>query len=160
MKFDLVSISEQETKRLGKDLAAILSGGDVVALDGDHGAGKTVFTKGVALGHHGIVNFCHWYVKEFRMTADDRSLAFSNFGFDAHMMDLYPALSCGASVWIVESGMRMDLDRMNRYMEENGVNISFLTTQVGHFFASSIENHSLRLLSVSGEKLMPVRKPP
>ncbi|MBR3292432.1 MAG: amino acid adenylation domain-containing protein [Bacteroidales bacterium] len=123
-------------------------------------SGSTGRPKGVALEHHGIVNFCHWYVKEFRMTAEDRSLAFSNFGFDAHMMDIYPALSCGASVWIVESGMRMDLDRMNRYMEENGVNIAFLTTQVGHFFASSIENHSLRLLSVSGEKLMPVRKPP
>lgn len=123
-------------------------------------SGSTGKPKGVALEHHGIVNFCHWYVKEFRMTADDRSLAFSNFGFDAHMMDIYPALSCGASVWIIDSAMRMDIDRMNHYMEENGINIAFLTTQVGHLFASSIENRSLRLLSVSGEKLMPVRKPP
>ncbi len=46
MKFDLVSNSEEETKKLGADLAGILGGGDVVALDGDLGAGKTVFTKG------------------------------------------------------------------------------------------------------------------
>ena len=123
-------------------------------------SGSTGRPKGVALEHHGIVNFCHWYNKEFRMTAADRALAFSNFGFDAHMMDIYPALTAGASVYIISSEMRMDLTAMNSYMEENGISIAFLTTQVGHLFASTIKNHSLRLLSVSGEKLMPVRKPP
>ncbi|MBO6060091.1 MAG: AMP-binding protein, partial [Bacteroidaceae bacterium] len=123
-------------------------------------SGSTGKPKGVALEHHGIVNFCHWYNKEFRMTSEDRALGYSNFGFDAHMMDLYPAMTCGASVYISGSEMRMDIGLMNRYMEENAVSIAFLTTQIGHFFASSIENHSLRLLSVSGEKLMPVRKPP
>ncbi|SHL29158.1 amino acid adenylation domain-containing protein, partial [Xylanibacter ruminicola] len=123
-------------------------------------SGSTGRPKGVALEHHGIVNFCHWYNKEFRMTSDDRALAYSNFGFDAHMMDLYPAMTCGASVYIIDSEMRMDIGRMNHYMEDNAVSIAFLTTQVGHFFASSIENHSLRLLSVSGEKLSAVRKPP
>ena len=33
-----------------KEYAKTLIGGDVVLLDGDMGAGKTVFTKGVALG--------------------------------------------------------------------------------------------------------------
>lgn len=46
MRFDLVSGSEEETKELGRGLAQILGAGDVVALDGDLGAGKTVFTKG------------------------------------------------------------------------------------------------------------------
>ena len=50
MKFDLVSNSEEETKGLGKDLAGILGEGDIVALDGDLGAGKTVFTKGFCEG--------------------------------------------------------------------------------------------------------------
>lgn len=123
-------------------------------------SGSTGRPKGVALEHHGIVNFCHWYNKEFRMTSEDRALAYSNFGFDAHMMDLYPAMTCGASVYIIDSEMRMDIGRMNHYMEDNAVSIAFLTTQIGHLFASSIENHSLRLLSVSGERLSAVRKPP
>ena len=122
-------------------------------------SGSTGKPKGVALLHHGIVNFCHWYNKEFRMTASDHALGYSNFGFDAHMMDLYPALTCGATVYIIGSEMRMDINALNDYMEQNGISIAFLTTQVGHLFASSIDNHSLRLLSVSGEKLMPVRKP-
>ena len=122
-------------------------------------SGSTGKPKGVALLHHGIVNFCHWYNKEFRMTPSDHALGYSNFGFDAHMMDLYPALTCGAAVYIIGSEMRMDINALNDYMEQNGISIAFLTTQVGHLFASSIDNHSLRLLSVGGEKLMPVRKP-
>lgn len=42
--------SENQTKELGKKFAANLKGGDIVTLDGDLGAGKTVFAKGIALG--------------------------------------------------------------------------------------------------------------
>jgi gramicidin S synthase 2 len=111
------------------------------------------------LEHHSIVNFCHWYVKEFQMTPTDHALGYANFGFDAHMMDIYPALTIGASVYIISSEMRMDLMGMNQYMETNAINIAFMTTQVGYMFATVIENKSLRLLSVGGEKLMPLRKP-
>lgn len=46
-----------ETFALGRELAATLRAGDVLALDGDLGAGKTQFVKGVAagLGHTGDV---------------------------------------------------------------------------------------------------------
>ena len=50
MEYKIVSRSEDETKALGKDLAGILKAGSVVALDGDLGAGKTVFTKGLCEG--------------------------------------------------------------------------------------------------------------
>ncbi len=42
--------SEQQTLKLGEQLAKTLTGGQVVALSGDLGAGKTVFTKGLARG--------------------------------------------------------------------------------------------------------------
>jgi tRNA threonylcarbamoyladenosine biosynthesis protein TsaE len=42
--------SEQETFELGKALGESLAGGEVLALEGDLGAGKTVFAKGVAAG--------------------------------------------------------------------------------------------------------------
>lgn len=50
MEYKIVSRSEEETKDLGRKLAGLLKPGSVVALDGDLGAGKTVFTKGLCEG--------------------------------------------------------------------------------------------------------------
>lgn len=45
-----LSKSPDETLKFGKQYAKTLSAGDVVLLNGDMGAGKTVFAKGVAKG--------------------------------------------------------------------------------------------------------------
>ena len=45
-----ISKSVKETIRAGETLAGKLKAGDVVALVGELGAGKTVFTKGIAKG--------------------------------------------------------------------------------------------------------------
>ena len=122
-------------------------------------SGSTGKPKGCMLEHHNIVNFCHWYVSEFNVTADDRSVAYANFGFDAHMMDIYPALTAGASVYVIPSEMRMDLVKLNGYMDDNRLSIAFLTTQIGYLFATTLDNHSLRLMSVGGESLPNIKKP-
>ena len=44
----MISNSVQETIQYGKDFAKELSPGDIVCLDGDLGAGKTHFVKGIA----------------------------------------------------------------------------------------------------------------
>ena len=46
----IVSLSGEETFDLGMRLAPLLGKGDVVALKGPLGAGKTCFTKGIARG--------------------------------------------------------------------------------------------------------------
>ena len=45
-----LSKSREDTVAFAAEYAKSLRGGDVVLLDGDMGAGKTVFTKGVAIG--------------------------------------------------------------------------------------------------------------
>jgi len=46
----MLSSSENETKEFGKQLAAKLSCGDIVLLEGELGAGKTTLVKGIAEG--------------------------------------------------------------------------------------------------------------
>jgi tRNA threonylcarbamoyladenosine biosynthesis protein TsaE len=43
-----VSRSPEETRRLGREFGATLKAGDVVLLEGELGAGKTTFVKGIA----------------------------------------------------------------------------------------------------------------
>ena len=45
-----ISEKAEDTLEFAKNYAATLKGGDIVLLDGEMGAGKTVFAKGVALG--------------------------------------------------------------------------------------------------------------
>ena len=45
-----ISGKAEDTLEFAKNYAATLKGGDVVLLNGEMGAGKTVFAKGVALG--------------------------------------------------------------------------------------------------------------
>jgi amino acid adenylation domain-containing protein len=122
-------------------------------------SGSTGLPKGVVLEHHSMVNFCHWYSKEIGLRTDDRVMAYANFGFDAHMMDIYPALSTGSCVCVIPTDMRLDLPLLNNYMEEQGITVAFMTTQVGYLFATTIKNHLLRVLLFGGEKLMPMTAP-
>lgn len=47
---DLISHSPEQTERLGARLGRLLASGDVIALSGELGAGKTHFVKGLARG--------------------------------------------------------------------------------------------------------------
>lgn len=48
MKTSVTTHSEAETRSVAAEFAGTLASGDVVALTGDLGAGKTVFVKGIA----------------------------------------------------------------------------------------------------------------
>ena len=122
-------------------------------------SGTTGNPKGVMLTHKNLVNFCDWYRTYYDLTPDSTVAAYASFGFDANMMDLYPALTTGATVCIVPEDMRLDLMRLNEYYKENSVTHSFMTTQMGRMFAVQIKESSLLHLSVGGEKLVPFSPP-
>src|SRR5574342_462514 len=48
--YQFISKQPEQTKDFAKRLAGLLKAGDVLALEGDLGAGKTTFTKGLAEG--------------------------------------------------------------------------------------------------------------
>lgn len=94
----IVSKSAAQTFELGRSYAAQLRAGDVLALDGDLGAGKTQFIKGIAagLGHSGEVTsptftLVHEYTGGrlplfhfdfYRLESDDDAL---RIGFDDYL---------------------------------------------------------------------------
>ncbi len=122
-------------------------------------SGTTGKPKGVMLTHKNLVNFCDWYRTYYELTPESVVAAYASFGFDANMMDMYPALTTGAAVCIVPEDLRIDLPLLNEYYQKNGVTHVFMTTQMGRLFASQIQDAKLRHLSVGGEKLVPLQPP-
>ena len=122
-------------------------------------SGSTGIPKGVRLTHANLVCFIDWYIRYYRLTEADVAGQYASYGFDACMMDMYPALSCGAAVCIVSEDMRLNLAAMNEYFIRNRVTIAFITTQVGRQFAVEMKNPYLRVLSVGGEKLASMEPP-
>jgi tRNA threonylcarbamoyladenosine biosynthesis protein TsaE len=49
-QYTIQTNGSEQTTQFAEKLAALLSPGDVIALEGDLGAGKTTFTKGLAKG--------------------------------------------------------------------------------------------------------------
>ena len=123
-------------------------------------SGSTGTPKGCMLEQRNLVNFCAWYRDYYELKPGDKVAAFASYGFDANMMDQYPALTSGACVCIIPEDVRHDLGALNRFLIENGVTHSFMTTQVGVMYARNFpDNPVLKHLSVGGEKLISMPPP-
>ena len=122
-------------------------------------SGSTGTPKGCQLEHGNLVAFCHWYHRYYNLKPEHKVAAYASYGFDACMMDMYSALTCGAAVYIIGEDIRLNLPDLNDYFNREGITHSFMTTQVGCQFAMNFDNHSLLHLSVGGEKVLPLTPP-
>ena len=122
-------------------------------------SGTTGLPKGCMLEHGNIVAFCHWYCRYYGLNASSRVTAYASYGFDANMMDMYPALVSGGTVYVNDDEIRLELDALNEYFSANGITHGFMTTQVSRQFAVGIKRHTLKCLSMGGEKLVPFEPP-
>ena len=149
--FKVLNISEVFKQEIGalsnlpvvyNDLACIL-----------YTSGTTGVPKGVKSTRKALLNVSSYYVDSYGLADDDVFGLFSSIGFDVSNFVIGAVLYSGACLAIVPEDIRLDMLELNSYFMKHNVTHSFITTHVGKLFMTSVENKSLKVLTVAGEKL-------
>jgi iturin family lipopeptide synthetase A len=94
-------------------------------------SGSTGTPKGVVVAHRAVVDLCEWHHRRFAFTSADRSAVVCSQSFDASILEIWPALSAGASVTIAAEELRRDQLALARWYADQGVTFSVLPTALG-----------------------------
>lgn len=123
-------------------------------------SGSTGVPKGVMLEQRNLVAFINWYIKYYKVDETSHIAAYASYGFDADMMDMYPIITAGGELHIIEEAIRLELLKLNEYYENNQITHSFITTQVGRQYAQMFPDAKYpKYLSIGGETLVPMEPP-
>jgi tyrocidine synthetase-3 len=115
-------------------------------------SGSTGNPKGTMVEHRSLVNACTWQARYYNITGWDKTTQYASFVFDAFVLEVFPCLIRGASLYIIDDDVRLDTGTLNQYYEKMGITMGFLPTRMGEQFME-LENRSLRVLVVAGDKL-------
>ncbi|MDQ1350458.1 MAG: hypothetical protein QG657_760 [Acidobacteriota bacterium] len=115
-------------------------------------SGSTGRPKGVMARHRSLVNACTWQSTYYNINERDHITQYAPFVFDASILEIFPCLIQGASLYIIDEEIKMNPYQLNRYYEKMHITFSFLPTQFCELFME-LENHSLRVLLAAGDML-------
>ena len=72
-------------------------------------SGSTGVPKGVILEHRNLCNLAYMACDSYGIDENTHSATYASFGFDATLLDTWPALTHGGCVYIIEEEIRLDL---------------------------------------------------
>jgi amino acid adenylation domain-containing protein len=118
-------------------------------------SGSTGKPKGVEIVHRGLTNLVTWHAAAHQVTPNDRATQMAAASFDACAWELWPYLSLGAAVCIVNDATRAAPSELARYLMTQKVTLSFVPTPLAEaMFADDAEfGPPLRTLLTGGDRL-------
>ena len=116
-------------------------------------SGTTGVPKGVKVTRKSILNAVSYYEEAYGLSDDDVYGLYSTIGFDAGSLGICQSIYSGCSLAVVPESIRLDMDLLNDYFINHGVTHTMIPTQVAKLFMESVEDTSLNVLLVGGEKL-------
>ncbi|UQA59462.1 non-ribosomal peptide synthetase/type I polyketide synthase [Polyangium aurulentum] len=121
-------------------------------------SGSTGRPKGAMNTHRGVVNRLVWMQSAYRLTAEDRVLQKTPFGFDVSVWEFFWPLLAGAALVLARPGGHKDPTYLIRLIAEHGVTtMHFVPPMLGVFLEQPdlAPCDSLRRVVCSGEALPP-----
>jgi len=91
-------------------------------------SGSTGVPKGVEITHANLASLAHWHRGAFKVTRQDRASHLAGLAFDAAGWEIWPNLSAGATVCLIDDAMRSSPDLIQQWMIREGVTIGFVPT--------------------------------
>ena len=118
-------------------------------------SGTTGKPKGVLVPHSGLLNLVFWHQRTFAVTASDRATQLAGIAFDALGWELYPYLTAGATVCLVEPEVLLSPEQLQAWLIRQQISISFLPTPLAERVLSLewSEPVAVRVMLTGGDKL-------
>lgn len=126
-------------------------------------SGSSGVPKGVQTPHSAVVNYVEAAGVAYELGSQDRVLQFASISFDASAEEIYPCLSCGATLVLRTEEMLASPARFLETCQEWQITVVDLPTAYWHELAAGlgveIESFppSIRLVIIGGERTLPER---
>ncbi|MEV8548157.1 amino acid adenylation domain-containing protein, partial [Streptomyces sp. NPDC051572] len=119
-------------------------------------SGSTGRPKGVVIPHTGVVNRLEWMQSQYGLTAEDRVLQKTPFGFDVSVWEFFWPLLNGAALVLAQPGGHRDPEYLAALIRERRVTTAHFVPSMLEVFlsaSSAADCVTLRRVICSGEAL-------
>ncbi len=131
-------------------------------------SGSTGKPKGVMIEHQSLVNFTQMAIAQYKISASDayggqseRILQFTSMSFDVSAEEIYPCLSCGATLVLRREEMIGSVASFVQKSQDWQITVWDLPTAYWHLIVNELVTgqiklpESLRLVIIGGERALP-----
>jgi tyrocidine synthetase-3 len=143
---DEAALSQMEEDNLplineSKDLAYVI-----------YTSGTTGQPKGVLVDHEAVISFA--YDNDYVATPAKKVASLSPYSFDGFVFDAFYSLLNGASVYLVDKSLSLNIEELCGYLEKHRIDTFFTTTALFNLLIKSdqLKNTEVRNILFGGEK--------
>lgn len=117
-------------------------------------SGSTGRPKAAVMNHGSLLNLVLWHHRTCEVTPSDRATQVSRMGFDASMWEMWPYLTIGASLHLLDEETRVSPERLRDWILNNRITIGFLPPVLAESLLDQEwpDDPSLRMLLTGSDK--------
>ena len=118
-------------------------------------SGSTGQPKGVEVTQGNLLNLIFWHRETFGITRGDRASHVAGIGFDAAVWEIWPHLTAGASLVLVDEQTRTSAELLGHWLVKERITVAFVPTIFAEPMLASPwpAETALRYLLTGGEAL-------